>query len=262
MEQAQETEENYLTSPEEIYRAIQRLIRYAPKLTARFDGVDEAFSTAITKVDLKSKAFAFDKLIPEAGNELLKAGKSLELTADFRGIMVSLHLEGGIKYRSSNQEYITKFPEKLLYLQRRDAYRAMMPRTYSVHCVFRSSEDERTFKGRLQDISGSGFKAYFKGKIGDDLKTISNFDESTLHVGDESMDCGLDARHAIYNEEKDMTFCGFSFQPLSGMKQRYIEQFVNKLQFEEQRKQQAAADKKEGKNKEPEEQSTETEKSG
>ena len=238
-------EENYLTSPEEIYRAIQRLIRYAPKLTARFDGVDDAFGTAITKVDLKSKAFAFDKLIPDAGNELLRAGKRLELTADFRGILVSFYLEGGMKYRSGNQEYISKFPEKILYLQRRNAYRAMVPRTYTVYCVFRSSEDERTFKGRLQDISGSGFKAYFKGLVGEHLKAIGNFDESTLHVGDESMDCGLDARHAIYNDEKDMTFCGFSFHPLSGMKQRYIEQLVNKLQFEEQRKQQAAKDKKE-----------------
>ena len=245
MEQDQPPEENYLTSPEEIYRAIQRLIRYAPRMTARFDGVDDAFATAITKVDLKSKAFAFDKLIPEAGNELLKAGKRLELTADFRGIMVSFHIQTGIKYRSSAQEYIAKFPEKLLYLQRRNAYRAMMPRTYSVYCVFRSSEDERTFKGRLQDISGSGFKAYFKGLVGEHLKAIGNFDECTLHVGDESMDCGLDARHAIYNDEKDMTFCGFSFHPLSGMKQRYIEQLVNKLQFEEQRKQQAALDRKE-----------------
>jgi len=159
--------------------------------------------------------------------------------------LVSFYLEGGMKYRSGNQEYISKFPEKILYLQRRNAYRAMVPRTYTVYCVFRSSEDERTFKGRLQDISGSGFKAYFKGLVGEHLKAIGNFDESTLHVGDESMDCGLDARHAIYNDEKDMTFCGFSFHPLSGMKQRYIEQLVNKLQFEEQRKQQAAKDKKE-----------------
>ena len=245
MEQVQAPEENYLSSPEEIYRAIQRLIRYAPKMTVRFEGVDDAFATAITKVDLKSKAFAFDKLIPDAGNELLKSGKRVELSADFRGILVSFSIEGNMKYRSSNQEYISKFPEKLLYLQRRDAYRAMVPRTYTVYCVFRSSEDERTFKGRLQDISGSGFKAYFKGLVGEHLKAIGNFDESTLHVGDESMDCGLDARHAIYNDEKDMTFCGFSFHPLSGMKQRYIEQLVNKLQFEEQRKQQAAKDKKE-----------------
>lgn len=246
MEQDSANEENYLTSPEEIYRAIQRLIRYAPKLTARFEGVDKAFSTSITKVDLKSKAFAFDKLIPDEGNEHLRAGKTLELVADFRGILVTCHLSPkGLKYRSNNQEYISKFPEKLLYLQRRNAYRAMVPRTYTVYCVFRSSEDERTYKGRLQDISGSGFKAYFKGMVGEHLKAIGNFDESTLHVGDESMDCGLDARHAVYNDEKDMTFCGFSFQPLTGMKQRWIEQLVNKLQFEEQRKQQAAKEKKE-----------------
>ncbi len=244
MEQAEEKNENYLESPEEIYRAIQRLIRYAPKLTARFEGKDEAFATAITKVDLKSKAFAFDKLIPDAGNDILQRGKRLELIADFRGILVKFFVEGGLKFRPQNQEYIAKFPSRLLYLQRRNAYRAMVPRTYSVYCVFRSSEDKEVYKGRLQDISGSGFKAYFKGDITAKLKAVTNYDESTLHVGDESMDCGLDARHAIYNEEKDLTFCGFSFQPLSGMKQRYVEQMVNNLQYEEQRKQQAEAEKK------------------
>lgn len=244
MEQAESTSENYLESPEEIYRAIQRLIRYAPRLTARFEGVDEAFATAITKVDLKSKAFAFDKLTPEPGNEILQRGKRLELIADFRGILVKFFVEGGLKFRPQNQEYIARFPSKLLYLQRRNAYRAMVPRTYSVYCVFRSSEDKQVLKGRLQDISGSGFKAYFKGDISTLLKSIGNFDESTLHVGDESMDCGLDARHAVFNEEKGLTFCGFSFQPLSGMKQRYVEQLVNTLQYEEQRKQQAEAERK------------------
>ncbi|EAT12508.1 hypothetical protein HF888_12180 [Bermanella marisrubri] len=247
MDLEQDNSDNYLHSKEEIYRAIQRLIRYAPRVTARFEGVDEAFATAITKVDLKSKAFAFDKLIPDAGNDILKSGKQLQLSADFRGILVQMDLGGELKYRSQNQEYIAKFPDKLLYLQRRNAYRAMVPRTYEVYCVFRSSEDERLFKGRLQDISGSGFKAYFKGRVGEHLKAIGNFDESTLHVGDESMDCGLDARHAIYDEKKDMTFCGFSFQPLTGMKQRYVEQLVNQLQYEEQRKQRAKQEREEEK---------------
>lgn len=244
MEQVDEQETNYLLSPEEIYRAIQRLIRYAPRLTARFEGIDDAFATAITKVDLKSKAFAFDKLIPDKGNEYLRAGKKLELVADFRGILVQFQVDGPLKYRTQNQEYISQFPSKVLYLQRRNAYRAIVPRTYTVYVIFRSSESDKQYKGRLQDISGTGFKAYFKGDITPQLAAIRNYDESTLHVADESMDCGLDARHAFYNEEKDMTFCGFSFQPLSGMKQRYIENLVNTLQHEEQRKQQAVEERK------------------
>lgn len=251
MEKTETQEENYLTSPEEIYRAIQRLIRYAPKTMANFEGNKETFVTAITKVDLKSKAFAFDKLVPDIGNNYLHDGKKLELTADFRGILVKFFVTGSIKFRPQNQEYITSFPDKLLYLQRRDAYRAMVPRTYTVYSIFRSSESDKEFKGRLQDISGSGFKAFFKGDVSDQLTALTNFDESTLHVGDESMDCGLDARHAVYIEEKDITSCGFSFHPLSGMKQRYVEQFVNKLQHEEQRKQQAALDKKNAMNKVP-----------
>jgi c-di-GMP-binding flagellar brake protein YcgR len=243
-----ESQENYLFSPEEIYRAIQRLIRYAHRVTVRFEGIDnKAYGTAITKVDLKSRAFAFDKITPEDGNEYIKAGKKMELSADFRGILVKFNIESGLKYRKENQEFISKFPEKLLYLQRRDAYRAMVPRTYSVHCIFRSSESKEKVKGRLQDISGSGFKAFFKGDICEMLTTIENFDESTLHVGDESLDCGLDARHAIYNEEKEITYCGFSFQPLTGMKSRYIETMVNNLQFEEQRKQQATKEREEQK---------------
>lgn len=251
MDIADPQEENYLKSPEEIYRALQRLIRYAPRTMAHFEGEKDPFVTAITKVDLKSKAFAFDKLVPDLGNSLLHGGKEIELVADFRGILVRFKIAGGIKFRPQNQEYIAKFPQSMLYLQRRDAYRAMVPRTYSVYAIFRSSENDKEFKGRLQDISGSGFKAIFKGDVSDHLTAISNFDESTLHVGDESMDCGLDARHAIYIEDKDITTCGFSFQPLSGMKQRYVEQFVNKLQHEEQRKQEAEKQKKEKMNKVP-----------
>lgn len=245
MEKDEIKEENYLTDFAEIYRALQRLIRYAQSVTCKFEGIPDKFSSAITKVDLKNKAFAFDRIIPEAGNELLQKGRAMQVTADFRGILVKFTIQGKIKYRAQSQEYIGSFPEKLLYLQRRNAYRAMVPRTYTVYIILRTSEGSSEFKGRLQDVSGSGFKAYFKGDITKELKAITNYDESTLHVGDESMDCGLDARHAVYNQEKDMTFCGFSFHPLTGMKQRYVENLVNKLQFEEQRKQQAEKERKE-----------------
>lgn len=244
MESDSPLEENFLTSPEEIYRAIQRLIRYSQSVSVVFEDSKERFASAITKVDLKSKAFAFDKLVPDSGNEFIRQGKKLKIIADFRGILVEFAITGKLKYRSNSEEYIATFPEKMLYLQRRNAYRAMVPRTYTVYVILRSSESEEEIKGRLQDISGSGFKAYFKGEIIKELKDIGNFDESTLHVGDESMDCGLDARHAIYNEEKDMTFCGFSFQHLSGLKQRYVDQLVQKLQWEEQRKEEAAKKRK------------------
>lgn len=244
MESVDPNEKNYLTSPEEIYRAIQRLIRYAHSVTIQFEESEEKFSSAITKVDLKTKAFAFDKLVPDSGNELIRKGKKMKAVADFRGILVEFHIDGKLKYRSQSEEYIGRFPEKMLYLQRRAAYRAIVPRTYTVYVMLRSSESDKEFKGRLQDISGTGFKAYFKGEIVTELQNIASFDESTLHVGDESMDCGLDAKHALYNEEKSMTFCGFSFQHLSGMKQRYIDQLVQKLQWEEQRKEEAAKERK------------------
>ena len=244
MESVDPNEKNFLTSPEEIYRAIQRLIRYAQSVSIQFEGVEERYASAITKVDLKTKAFAFDKLVPDAGNEHVRKGKRMKVVADFRGILVEFDIAGKLKYRSQSEEYIAGFPDKMLYLQRRSAYRAIVPRTYTVYVILRSNSSDKEIKGRLQDISGTGFKAYFKGEVVTELKDIANFDESTLHVGDESMDCGLDAKHALYNADKDMTFCGFSFQPLSGMKQRYVDQLVQKLQWEEQRKEEAAKQRK------------------
>lgn len=244
MESDSHKESNLLRSREEIYRAIQRLIRYAHSVSVTFEESETSYSSAITKVDLKSRAFAFDKLVPDAGNEFLRQGKPATVTADFRGILVEFTINRKLKYRPQSEEYIAKFPKEMLYLQRRDAYRAIVPRTYTVYVILRSSENDVEIKGRLQDLSGSGFKAYFTGHMISDLKEIENFDESTLHVGEESMDCGLYARHAVYDEEKSLTFCGFSFQPLSGMKQRYVDQLVQKLQWEEQRKEEAAKERR------------------
>lgn len=243
MEAGKTEDKNQLTRPEEIYRAIQRLIRYAQNVKIQFEGSNEKFHSAVTKVDLKNQAFAFDKLIPDVGNEYIRQGKRFIVEADFRGITVKFTLGERLKFKQETGEYISAFPASMLYLQRRNAYRAMIPRTYQVLIVLRSSQDELVLKGRLQDISASGFKAYFKGNTSWDLMRIKNFDESTLHVGNESMDCGIDARHAVFNDEKDLTFCGFSFQTLSGMKQRYIEKLVNQLQYEERRKEEAQADK-------------------
>ena len=57
------------------------------RVNVTFEGTKESFKTAITKVDLKSRAFAFDKLVPDNGNTYIRQGKKMKIMADFRGIL-------------------------------------------------------------------------------------------------------------------------------------------------------------------------------
>lgn len=229
--------ENNLTQTEDIYRTMQRIIKSAQPVKVRFEGEEEPYKTQFTKVDLKSKAFAFDELSPKRGNELIRSGHSFELEVFVQGIDIKFKVTGSLKYRSSEKEYIASLPEEMFYLQRRQAYRVPVPRTYDVYIVVRSSSNETVeLKGRLIEMSASGFQAVFEEDQVDLLHEVSDLDESTLHVGDESLDLGVTARRARIDTEKGHTICGFSFQPLVGLKQRYLDKLVTQLEYEEQRK--------------------------
>ncbi len=232
-----EAKENYLTKVEDIYRTMQRIIKSGQPVKARFEGEEEPYKTLITKVDLKGKAFAFNVLSPSRGNDLIRGGHAFELEAFVQGIDIKFRITGSLKFRSSEKEYIACLPEKVFYLQRRSAYRVPVPRTYDIYIVLRSSLNESVeLKGRLIDMSASGFQAVFDNNQVDILHEVSDFDDSTLHVGDESLDLGVTARRARIDPEKGNTICGFSFQPLIGLKQRYLDKLVTQLEYEEHRK--------------------------
>jgi c-di-GMP-binding flagellar brake protein YcgR len=145
-------------------------------------------------------------------------------------------MTGRIKYQPSNEQYRVEFPSQVLYLQRRTAYRVMIPPAHRILVKLKTEDDTDNFIGQLADLSSSGFKALFKGDCVEQLKTIKDFPIARIKFNEQNnMDCSLVARHVVATKDGN-TQVGFAFNMISGMGQRFLDRLIGELQWEERQK--------------------------
>ncbi|MBL36532.1 MAG: hypothetical protein CMI10_16720 [Oceanospirillaceae bacterium] len=226
-------QEYLLEEAEDIYGALRKIVLMSTPVKVHIDGSTEVFSSAITATDLKSRSFFMDKVIPQQGNEMIRSGKRFSIECDSQGIRIEFRMTGRLTYQSGKEQYRAEFPDKVLYLQRRDSYRVMIPPAHEILVKIRMGDSEGDLIGQLKDISSSGFKAYFKGNVKKRLQQQERFDIGRIRFNSEhTMDCSLEARHVVNTDEGDTT-CGFAFTRISPMAQRYLDKLINELQWEE-----------------------------
>jgi c-di-GMP-binding flagellar brake protein YcgR len=236
--------EYYLETPEDVYGALRKIVLMKQPVFINIEGSEENFTSAITHASLKNSSFFLDQVVPQKGNELIRAGHRFSVLADSQGVRIEFNMTGRLKYQPNKEQYRVEFPTQLLYLQRRTAYRAMVPPAHQILVKLKMEDGEENLVGRLADLSSSGFKAIFKGDCVERLKAIKDIPIARIKFNDQNnMDCSLEARHVVSTKEGN-TQVGFAFNSISGMGQRFLDRLVGELQWEERRKaEQAELDK-------------------
>jgi c-di-GMP-binding flagellar brake protein YcgR len=228
--------EYYLDTPEDVYGALRKIILMKQPVFINIEGSDDKFTSAITHANLKNSSFFLDQVVPQKGNELIRAGNRFSVIADSQGIKIEFDMAGRIKYQPTNEQYRVEFPTQVLYLQRRTAYRVMVPPAHQILVKLKMEDDTGNLVGQLSDLSSSGFKAMFKGDCVEQLKSIKEFPIARVKFNDQNnIDCSLVARHVVATKEGN-TQVGFAFNLISGMGQRYLDRLVGELQWEERQK--------------------------
>lgn len=227
--------EFYLESLEDIYGALRKIILMKQPVYINIEGSDDNFTSAITQANLKNSSFYLDQVVPEKGNELIRAGHRFSVLADSRGIKIEFNMTGRLKYQPEKQRYRAEFPSQVLYLQRRTAYRVMIPPAHQILVKLKLEDEDKNLIGKLADLSSSGFKALFKGDHVEHLKTIKNFPIARVRFNEQHhLDCSLEARHVVATKDGN-TQVGFAFNMISGAGQRYLDRLIGELQWEERR---------------------------
>jgi c-di-GMP-binding flagellar brake protein YcgR len=226
-------DEYYLDTPEDVYGALRKIILMKQPVVIDIEGSDEKFTSAITHANLKNSSFFLDQVVPQKGNDLIRSGSRFSVLADSQGVKIEFNMTGRIKYQPTNEQYRVEFPAQVLYLQRRTAYRVMIPPAHQILVKLKMEDDGENLVGQLSDMSSSGFKALFKGDCVERLKTTSDI---PIKFNDQNnMDCSLIARHVVATKEGD-TQVGFAFNMISGMGQRFLDRLIGELQWEERQK--------------------------
>jgi len=240
---SEESNQEYLLEePEDIYGALRKIVLMATPVKVRIDGSEEDFTSAITHTDFKSRSFFMDKVIPQQGNDLIRAGKRFHIECDSQGVRIAFRMTGRLKYQPQKEQYRAEFPDKVLYLQRRTAYRVAIPPAHEILLKIRMNDQEGDLLGKLLDLSSSGFKAQFNANVKKRLEEQSNFPVARIRFNKEQhMDCSLEARHVVLTDD-GKTLCGFSFTMISAMAQRYLDRLVTEFQWEERQNQEKDED--------------------
>jgi c-di-GMP-binding flagellar brake protein YcgR len=142
-------------------------------------------------------------------------------------------MSGRLKYKPENEQYRAEFPLEVLYLQRRTAYRVLIPPAHQILIKIKMDDEQGDLIGRLLDLSSSGFKVQFEGDAKARLEKQKQFPVARVRFNRENtIDCSLEARHVVINDQGD-TQCGFAFTLLSPAAQRYLDRLITEFQWEE-----------------------------
>lgn len=235
---AEMNQEYLLDTPEDVYGALRKVVLLGSPVVVKVDGDSTEYRSAITSSSFKSRSFFMDKVTPLQGNDLIRSGKRFSVECDSQGVHIEFRMTGRLRYLPESEQYRGEFPDEVLYLQRRTAYRVIVPPAHHILVILKLNEGEETeteVEGRLLDMSSSGFKARFKGDIKQQLEDHRDIPMARVRFNREnSLDCSLEARH-VFQDDEVSTLCGFSFTTLSPQGQRYIDRLITEFQWEERR---------------------------
>jgi flagellar brake protein len=229
-------QERYYTSPGDIFGVLRALQNDRSPLTVQFSSGGTFYNSLVLDVNIKERYLLLDELTPRDGHALMEAGKLFSLRASINGIRVhardmrsarTLSDATGILYR-------VPFPERMLYLQRRDAFRARVPGSLMVNASAHSGKRPDTIlQGKVIDMSATGVRVAFAGETSPPLE-IGEILKARIEIPsqDQSIDCQLEVRNQDFNRDRDQTICGLRFHELGRIAQVTVNRFVTQLQRE------------------------------
>lgn len=228
--------EHFIAESAGIASVLSSLQRHNAPVSIHFRGSDQGFLSLILAVDRDQLVFYMDELsVPSAHNRML-AGEIFSVRGIDQGIsiffnncklMKLLDQEDGLVYKVA-------FPDNLMHNQKRDAFRAHVMRSMNLPVTLLSYDRQQPLPAQLIDVSSTGCKLEFPDLVDPAFKPMEVFEEMAIKLPEfgQEVILAVEARHAVYHEEKGRTTCGFRFIRVDGRTQALIDRFVVFLQRE------------------------------
>lgn len=228
-------QERYYSSAGDIYSVLRTLAADRSSISIQFDNSNLVSASMVLEANLQERVFHLDELSTSEAHKRVIAGHSFTLRASINGIRVLAKELSVAQVRedSAGIYYVVAFPERMLYLQRRDAFRAWVPGTLMVQVECKGEHHPKGFKGRMQNMSATGFRLLVEGELKPAPEMMETFQISTrLPLLEQSLTCNATVIYAQYVPERNHTVLGFRFKDMDRQLQQAANRFVTQLQRE------------------------------
>lgn len=228
--------DRYYYGAGDIYGVLRALQTERSLVNLQFDGSAQLYNTMILDANLQERYFLIDEVTPRDGHRKIDEGTKFSLRASIHGIKV--HAKDLVSARTlSNADgiyYQVPFPAKMLYMQRREAFRAYIPGGMKTTARFSTLEREENLFGRILNMSATGIRVGFPGEVKPDFGPMEKFNVLIdIHVQEQVLECEVEIVYFQYSKERNQTMCGCRFIDLPRASQYIVNRFVTFVQREE-----------------------------
>ncbi len=228
--------DRYYYGAGDIFSVLRALQNERSLVNVQFDGGAQLYNTMILDANLQDRYFLIDEVTPRDGHRKIEGGDKFSIRDSIHGIKV--HAKDLVSVRTLNNPdgiyYQVPFPAKMLYMQRREAFRAYVPGSMKTTARFTSESREAPLFGRVLNMSATGVRVGFPGEVKPEFGPMEKFNALIeIQAQDQMLDCRLEIVYYQYSKERDQTMCGCRFIDLPRASQQIVNRFVTFLQREE-----------------------------
>ncbi len=147
-----------ITDPARVHRMLQSLWERRVLLSAKPEGDEDWYSTAILDVNRPAGIIVLDELAPDRGHRRVAIGTRLRVMGVLGGVPTRFTAEvADVAVQDDIALYRVAMPLEVEYLQRRAFFRAYVPRSLELRAHLVLEEERLEVTGRLLDVSLGGF---------------------------------------------------------------------------------------------------------
>ncbi len=236
--------DRYYTSTGDIFSVLRTLQADRSSINIQFDQSNAPFSSMVLEVNLHAREFYLDEFANEQARRWAAGGRPFSLRASINGIRVhakDLVVLETLNTRHEQDCYRVAFPPQLMYLQRRDAFRAIVPATLNVLAKIQRQHPEKngetnrteTLDARIVDMSATGLALEIDNKFTSEPRMMELLSlDAQLPLIEQVLQVNAHLVYTRYQPETDKTICGMKFGDLPRNQQLIITRFVTQLQRE------------------------------
>ena len=237
-----------IKSREGIYRLMRRLqVKHTP-LKLRFDSVADHYTSMVLAVNFKEGYILLDEVTPKWGDELMAKAIPFNFDSYHDGCKISAYKMQAVgrAVKEDSPVYKILFPEELLFLQRRQFYRAPVRLSLEIKTrlgvkkpqVKRDEYDNIIpqsptweHEGLLRDLSAQGCQIEVEGDLRETLPKNTEYPNCyVVFPNGNLVDIGIAIRHIGYDEKRDISNLGCQFINMDPKIDRKVSFIVNELQ--------------------------------
>jgi len=227
----QEEQDDNITKPDMIAAHLSRLQREHHLVKINIVDTTNSFNSMVVDVDAEKKTILLDVLHPDTAHQQMIKHKNFSLNVDCDGVKIGF--KGTVKKIVSDDDkpaYLIGFPDKMLYQQRRQAFRAPIGKDIVLKIVLTDPETNKSCAGIIDNVSRDGMCLQFDHTEKYGFDKFQHVSSQFLTTENIEITCKVEIRNIVQDSVHRYTKVGVKFIELDKQQRRHIQNFSLKME--------------------------------